>query len=79
MMMNIDVVDDESLRFHTNQALTRCPIRLGRHFCAVLSKLVASLLRCHIIGIVDAHVSKIDIPDLPVPAMGIDTGTVVAD
>ena len=27
----------------------------------------------------DAHMRTIDTPDLPVPAMGIDTGTVVAN
>ena len=72
-------VDDESLGFHINQALTMSAIRLGRNFCSVFSRLVLSLLRGHIIGIMDAHASKIDIPDLTVPAMGTDTGSGAAD
>ena len=74
-------VDDESLGVHTNQALTMCAIRLSRHFCSVLSKLVVSLLCC----LLPYHWhhgrprKQHDIPDLPAPAMGTDTGAGVAD
>ncbi|MFM7989854.1 MAG: hypothetical protein ACKPKO_62120, partial [Candidatus Fonsibacter sp.] len=65
--------------FHTNQASTVRHILLGRRFCSVVSMPVAPLVCGHMIGIMDAHVSKIDIPDLPVPAMGTDAGTGVAE